>query len=85
MRLRFLPSRGRENQTFPVISMQVPPPPDANARQWEWTTRLAESRMNVIDLPDAFLTTPAPERVPMIREAIYECMRQIERNGGRRY
>lgn len=28
---------------------------------------LAESRMNVIELPDAFLTTRPAERVPMIR------------------
>lgn len=63
----------------------VPPPPDAVATMWEWTTRLAEGRMNVIELPDAFRTTPAPERVPLIREANYACMRQIAEHRGRRH
>ncbi len=84
-RLRFLPSRGRENLTFPVISLTIPPPLDMNPVKWEWTTRLAGSRLNVIDVPDIFLTTPPSERAPIIREAVYELMRQTDANGGRRH
>jgi len=65
--------------------MQAPPPPNATAVQWEWTTRLAESRMNVVELPDAFMDIPSAERGPLFREAIYDRMRQIEQNGGRRH
>ena len=71
--------------TFRVISLPIPPPPEMKPVKWEWTTRLAGSRLNIIDLPDAFLTTPAVERAPMIREAVYDLMRQIDANGGRRH
>jgi len=84
-RLRFLPSRGRESLTFPVMSLTIPPPLDMTPVKWEWTTRLAGSRLNVIDVPDAFLTTPPSERAPMIREAVQDLMRQIDANGGRRH
>ena len=47
--------------------------------------QIGRKPVNVIDLPDAFLTTPAPDRVPMIREGVYACLRQIEDDRGRRH
>jgi hypothetical protein len=41
--------------------------------------------MNVVELPDAFMDIPSAERGPLFREAIYDRMRQIEQNGGRRH
>jgi len=84
-RLRFLPSRGRESLTFPVMSLTIPPPLNMNPVKWAWTTRLAGSRLNVIDVPDAFLTTPPTERAPMIREAVHGLMRQIDAISGPRH
>lgn len=84
-RLRFLPSRGREHLTFPVIAVPIPPPPEMSPVKWEWTTRLAGSRLNIIELSDSFLTTKPAERAPMIREAVHDLMRQIDANGGRRH
>lgn len=84
-RLRFLPARSREDLTFPITLMRVPAPPDAAARQWGWTTWLAGSRLNVVELPDEYLAIPSVEHRPISREAIHTLVRQIEQHGGRRH
>lgn len=84
VKLRFLPSPGREALTFPAVSMTVRPPPDMTRTAWKWTTVLAGHRLNPITVPDAFLDTPPGERLPMFREAIYAYLRQMRDRGGRR-
>lgn len=84
VRLRFLPSRGRENLAFPTVSLKLPPPPDVRRALWQWTTKLAESRFNVITLPEAFLTASPTERLPMYRQAIYDHLLKIGDERGRR-
>ncbi len=85
VRLRFLPSRGREDLVFPVVSMRLPPPAEVKPILWEWTTRLAESRLNVIKMAGEFLDTQSAHRLPMYQQAIYDLLHQIGGNRGRRH
>ncbi len=80
VRLRHLSAPGRDGLTLPIMSLHLPPPPDADLKAWEWTVWAATHGYNEIE----FLETHAAERMPIIRSAVYDLMERIRRRPDRR-
>lgn len=84
IRLRPLSAPGRDDLTLPTMSLHLPPPPDADLKAWELTAWSATHGYNEVAFPATFLETPAAERTPIIRAAVYDLMERIARRPDRR-
>jgi hypothetical protein len=78
VRIRLLSTGGRTGLAFPLVSMVIPPPESMTPQLWQWTTSLASSRMNVIEMPEGFLEASGAERFGLYRQAFYDLMKEIE-------